>query len=171
MVERISSKLYFNILSLIFFASISVFFVNAAPVAGTLTYTTAQTGPHTLEAVDGVYDAGYANKTDSLEELKISISGLDSKATKITNISLNGISYGTANGWNYDSATNTWNTRMSAGYPFYYFPYQEGINTLTATFSDSPTNKITLSLKVHIVSSSIFDRFLTILKILHLMGF
>lgn len=152
-----------QMVKVVFFTAVALiatgFFVfsnvaSAAPVAGTLTYTTAQMGTHTIATPDenGVYDAGKARSTDSLEELRVIVTGFTGTSTpQITSSTLNGMSGMVS--FQYTSSTQEWITHSAAGHPFNASPYQTGTNTLIATFSDG-VESITLTLKVNVIPSN-----------------
>jgi hypothetical protein len=139
---------------------------NAAPVAGTLTYTvknslTHVTTTHQLTAdTFNVYDVGDVSEVISLEELKIITPGFIG-TPHITAAALNGNSGSVP--FTYNSGNSELTTTAAAGSIFKYFPYQPGINTLIFTFSDS-VNTLTLTLKVNILTEVAYQAELTTAK-------
>ncbi len=124
----------------------------AAPVPGVLNYIiknslTNTTVTKQLTATGDIYNAGDVSQIYSLEELRVVVTGFTSTPS-ITSATLNGMS-GMVN-FTYDSGNNEWKTTTAAGHLFSAFPYQAGINTLVATFTDG-TDSITLTLQVNIV--------------------
>ncbi len=131
------------------------------PVAGLLTYTTNETGTHNISSVNGVYDEGNISQTDSLSILKVVVTDGDGDliTTGVTNVSLNGVNYGSQSGlWTYDAATSEWSTTLGAGHSFSQSPYQLGVNILNTTFNDLYGNSVTLSLKTNIVAVPIISQ-------------